>query len=442
MYLEDKLMKRILWQKGSVLVLTACMLPILLGITGMAVDMGRAYMEHSRLQNAVDDAVLVGGRAYSDNAKSLSAGHTAVVSALKINYGTEAEKLDISQEVKPSASNENDSYYICQLKTTVPTSFLRLLGKESHDVQAQAAAKIVPAQTVNKLIVAGAGPSEYSDQSWFTDFISHVTDTYWWDFRHTIEYSINTPLNVFHMYNPWLGSDFAVNLTADTLLMRWKGDNWFKGEIDYLDTGVPPFLEPYLNESRGWIKNFNNGENVPVPKQSLSQDYKQLEEYIETIAANVPEEPWNNSLLSSDRWLLHMDGLGSVALGNPIRRSKVMIFEGASGGTTDLDTGQDVFNHAPVGSKENPLIIVARYGDIHLKLTGSYLEFVYEHRREFHGILYAPRGTVTLEGFHSDFYGSIIALNVCIDSRDSTYQYESYNLDSVLSLVPVSEAGK
>ena len=53
-------MDRLKKQKGSLITLFALLLPILLGFTGMAVDLGRLYMEQGRLQNIADAAALAG----------------------------------------------------------------------------------------------------------------------------------------------------------------------------------------------------------------------------------------------------------------------------------------------------------------------------------------------------------------------------------------------
>ena len=53
-------MERLKQKKGAVIALLALLLPILLGFTGLAVDIGRLYMEKGRLQNIADAAVLAG----------------------------------------------------------------------------------------------------------------------------------------------------------------------------------------------------------------------------------------------------------------------------------------------------------------------------------------------------------------------------------------------
>lgn len=64
-----KLIKEMKQQSGSILVISALMLPIMLGCLGFAYDFGNLYLHKSRLQNIADAAALAGGRAYLDSQK-------------------------------------------------------------------------------------------------------------------------------------------------------------------------------------------------------------------------------------------------------------------------------------------------------------------------------------------------------------------------------------
>ena len=59
------------WQKGSVLLFFACMLPIFLFFVSLAVDFGRTYVHRAYLQNVADAASLAGALSmeHSDNAR-------------------------------------------------------------------------------------------------------------------------------------------------------------------------------------------------------------------------------------------------------------------------------------------------------------------------------------------------------------------------------------
>lgn len=56
-------------QSGSILIISAMMLPIMLGCLGFAYDFGNLYMHKSRLQSIADAAALAGGRAYLNSQK-------------------------------------------------------------------------------------------------------------------------------------------------------------------------------------------------------------------------------------------------------------------------------------------------------------------------------------------------------------------------------------
>lgn len=62
-----KAVKEFKQQRGSILIISAMMLPIMLGCLGFAYDFGNLYMHKARLQNIVDAAALAGGQAYLES---------------------------------------------------------------------------------------------------------------------------------------------------------------------------------------------------------------------------------------------------------------------------------------------------------------------------------------------------------------------------------------
>lgn len=64
-----KLIKEMKQQSGSILVISALMLPVMLGCLGFAYDFGNLYVHKTRLQNIADAAALAGGRAYLESQK-------------------------------------------------------------------------------------------------------------------------------------------------------------------------------------------------------------------------------------------------------------------------------------------------------------------------------------------------------------------------------------
>ena len=108
-------------------------LPVLLGVSGLAIDMGNIYMAHSRLQAAVDAAALAGSLELPYD-PDLDQGIVAQAAEemLSANY-PEAEMvgLDSAGEVRSVRVTG---------EITVPTLLAHALGISSSTVQASAAA--------------------------------------------------------------------------------------------------------------------------------------------------------------------------------------------------------------------------------------------------------------------------------------------------------------
>ncbi|MFP5305808.1 MAG: TadE/TadG family type IV pilus assembly protein, partial [Gammaproteobacteria bacterium] len=73
-------------QSGIALILVTIGALALLGMAGLALDMGMAYIAKSRLQNAVDAAALDGAKVLNDTG-SVSAATTAALATFSTNLG-------------------------------------------------------------------------------------------------------------------------------------------------------------------------------------------------------------------------------------------------------------------------------------------------------------------------------------------------------------------
>ena len=73
------LLRRIKNEKGSIIIMTAIALPLLLGIAGLGYDVGNLYLEKGRLQNIADASALAGAAVYRDVAKDAATSGTISV---------------------------------------------------------------------------------------------------------------------------------------------------------------------------------------------------------------------------------------------------------------------------------------------------------------------------------------------------------------------------
>lgn len=80
-------------QQGAILVLTAFLLPFIILFTGFAVDVGNAYVHHSKLQNSVDAAALAGGHKYAENNNTADI-NSKINEYMKLNQGQDSYNID------------------------------------------------------------------------------------------------------------------------------------------------------------------------------------------------------------------------------------------------------------------------------------------------------------------------------------------------------------
>ncbi len=139
-------------EKGAMITLTAVLLPIIIGVAGLAFDTGNLYVHKARLQNTADAAALAGGRAYVNSLgtggsvtltqEQLNAKKPILVTAaneyIAKNNPLYKEKLDAGQgnteksyamgkETKTEDSNKSTEYFRVTLTETVPVYLLPVL---------------------------------------------------------------------------------------------------------------------------------------------------------------------------------------------------------------------------------------------------------------------------------------------------------------------------
>lgn len=144
-----KSIKMLKQQGGSVLIISALMLPLMLGCLGFAYDFGNLYMHKSRLQNMTDAAALAGGYAFLESRQKTQSRDTVdnitkVIEDAQIN----ANKLELtykrnerpirSKSLHPDADKAADDYImnnIDNLGTSVTSDVYshRALNSEGSD---------------------------------------------------------------------------------------------------------------------------------------------------------------------------------------------------------------------------------------------------------------------------------------------------------------------
>lgn len=119
-------------QQGAILVLTAFLLPFIIAFTGMAVDLGNLYVQHQRLQNAADAAVLAGAKAYAENNEKVDSHPNADARAKEYidgQYHNLAADEEIDAPQYKAKEYNKQVYYRVNLSKEVPLYFLSFIKK-------------------------------------------------------------------------------------------------------------------------------------------------------------------------------------------------------------------------------------------------------------------------------------------------------------------------
>ncbi len=168
-------------QRGSVTVFFALSLPVLLGVTAFAVDLGNGFYQKHRLQNIADSVALAGCRTLQSHSKVQLLSADTLEDDSKYNSALPLDKTDPDyikaftrskamldsnntgqdEDTKSKFNIEDDDvlvkvytpggddpskktvkYYVVNLQGEVPTYFAGILGKDSFNISATSVAKI------------------------------------------------------------------------------------------------------------------------------------------------------------------------------------------------------------------------------------------------------------------------------------------------------------
>ena len=122
-------------QKGSVSVIIALLLPVLLGCVGMALDIGNLVFTKTRLRNAIDAAVCAGAMQLPNQSQAMA---TATSFLASNGFPAAAPTITFTQD---TVKNPNNSPEInISVTQSVPTNFMGIFGSKSVNLTVAAEA--------------------------------------------------------------------------------------------------------------------------------------------------------------------------------------------------------------------------------------------------------------------------------------------------------------
>lgn len=165
-------------ESGAVAVFVAVSLVGIIGIGGLAIDLGRSYVVKARLSRAVDAAALAGASAVRLGEATARQHGTAVAALNGIRDGVDG--VDFTLEFDTNAEGEHT--VSASAERPVPVTLMRILGWEELDIAAAAVAAVPP---VDLVLVLDQSGSLSTQNAWddlqtaaksFVDYFDDVID--------------------------------------------------------------------------------------------------------------------------------------------------------------------------------------------------------------------------------------------------------------------------
>lgn len=411
-------------QRGSVLILMAFFVPMIMAVTGMVVDFGNVYWHKSVLQNCADASAFGGAKVGAGKQFNHDAADKKVEELHEKNkrYASEIEKYKgHNGRYCDSKSNSKVHYYVVTMTENVPMFFLRYFGYKEMAIEATCIVNIEGKDTktsfFNNLFIFQKNfeavnsvehPQKLTDGSRDTDSKGMVNTIYDGRIVYTkengvdITYSKQNPTldrffnsegqkyNNTHNIGELLTDDEAkkAKFNSDGSI---KSGYWSKAE--YYKYDYKPFIE-YMDEKTKDIAKVNSDQNLSTSSSWFNKDVIRISNEL----GRVPNLTFNidKSLGSSDKpiYVFVEAGIGNITI------------------NVSVDPGR-------------PLIICVDGSDSQKTTVNLEMD-----NHTFRGVIYAPyspdyRGVKT-NAANGTFIGTIVGKSISLSGNASRYIYKDF----------------
>ncbi|RHM54572.1 hypothetical protein DWZ54_07975 [Mitsuokella sp. AF33-22] len=426
-------------QQGAILVLTAFLLPFIIAFTGLAVDFGNLYVQHQRLQNAADAAVLAGAKAYAENNEKVDSHPKADERAKEYIIG-QYHNLAVDENInvpKYKAKEFNKKvYYRVELSKEVPLYFLSFIKKT---------------QTVEADSIASIEMNENTDTPGF------FNNLFIFQYRFSCTNSIEHPDVIRHRDNPdnqKVPAKDVVRTVFDGRIAYTDGvgntsPTLQPGEITYSDQAkwdseyekrLDRYFTSAAKEEGNTVKDlFDENQGAKFSSNGTLQSglwgkatfepytYDTFTDYMENlmkdvhpVSGNIDVNP-NNPLFHSDKISVNNVNNFRISVSKSLPESDDPIYIYVKTGYNP-----DIVNIDVYADTGRPLIICIdsrkspQKPKIHLELNGH----------TFKGVIYAPYAN-QWEGTHincgdSKFIGTIVSPIIDVQGSRGTFIYKDF----------------
>ncbi len=138
-------------ERGGIIALVAVSLVMILASAGLAIDLGRGYVERVRLSRAVDAGSLAAARSLRLGQAAARGEAVAVAGANGVVNGG-----GVSTSVEFAVNGRGENTVTMHAARTIPTTFMRILGRTDMDLAVSATAAVPPVDLVLVLDQSGS----------------------------------------------------------------------------------------------------------------------------------------------------------------------------------------------------------------------------------------------------------------------------------------------
>lgn len=225
-------------EAGNTLAIVAASIIPLLGLVGGGVDMSRAYLSKSRLQQACDAGALAGRRAMADGNWDTEAQNTA-----KNFFDTNFETGSYGTTNLVRNFTENDNTVTGTATVTVPTSIMKMFGNASIPIAVTCVAEMKLPNTDVMFVLDTTGSMATTNSGDSVSRIEALRSAVE-DFYETLEAAKGDNTRIRYGFVP-----YSVNVNVGHLLQR----DWMVDDADY-QTRVADWTGQYSTITGTWTK--------------------------------------------------------------------------------------------------------------------------------------------------------------------------------------------
>ena len=381
-------------QKGQAVAITVLLIPVIIGMMGLAIDIGNIYVHQSRLQNAVDSSVIGGGWAYVNNDEKVDNHPKADETTDKFMQQNHDNYTNLRLRYVAREGDDKNIYYRVEASETVDLFLLRYFDAigDTSNVRAVACVRI------KKVVSSGGTKNVFNNLFSFGEGGFH---------------SVNANQNPD---NPRIAQTNQSAVYDGNLVGNGKNMN-------------KDYRHELMNSES--LKYRTVQEAIDAGAYSTLESNPDMDIYEPLDRLMALKDDHDRAMYAPDQ---NISGNGSI--NQMVNQGKDVMYYDFNNCSIRLDKSFE-------GGKDKPIYIILdnNWCNINLNLDTNMSEnsrpYVIVYRgqgdinfngnygKTFRGVIYAPNARIFTNNNNMNYYGSMVAKTIQLQSK-AYYHYENY----------------